>query len=131
MVSARQLLDEARLTTPEIPPEQVHDQLEAGIVDILLDVRDATEWDREHIEGSIHAPRGTLEWLADPSYPKHDPAIAGQTDARIVVLCASGGRSVLAAQTLRQMGYKNVSSMSGGLAAWKNAGLAVEAPDTR
>lgn len=125
LVSAAQLLDEARLTTAEVTAAETHDQLEAGAIDILLDVRDATEWSNEGIQGAVHAPRGTLEWQADAGYPNHNAALAGRTDARIVVYCASGGRSLLAAKTLREMGYEDVRSMVGGLSAWKAAGLPI------
>jgi rhodanese-related sulfurtransferase len=128
MVNAQQLLEEARLTTPELTVEDTDRELSEGKIDILLDVRDAAEWQSEHIEGAIHAPRGTLEWLADPTYPKHNPMLAGRTEARIVVLCASGGRSLLAAKALREMGYEDVSSMTGGVLAWKATGLALQTP---
>ena len=124
-INATQLLDEARLTVPELSPAETQSALDSGTIDVLLDVRDVREWQHEHIELATHAPRGLLEWLADPSYPKHEPVLAGRTNARIVVLCASGGRSLLAAKTLREMGYRDVRSMTGGINAWKAAGLPI------
>jgi rhodanese-related sulfurtransferase len=56
----------------------------------------------------------------------HQKGLAGRTEARIVVLCASGGRSLLAAKTLHEMGYTTVCSMNGGMNAWKASGLPVE-----
>lgn len=131
VLTAEQLLNEARLTTAEISAAEAHEQLEAAAIDILLDVRDATEWSNEGIAGAVHAPRGTLEWQADPRYPNHNPALAGRTDAHIVVFCASGGRSLLAAKTLREMGYEDARSMAGGLIAWKAAGLPIRTRTTQ
>jgi rhodanese-related sulfurtransferase len=67
-----------------------------------------------------------LEFYADPTHPSHlaglDPA------ARVIVLCASGGRSALAADTLRQLGYANVAHLDGGFKAWVAAGKPVVKP---
>lgn len=99
----------------------VHDALAlAGDPSVLfLDVREAPEVASGAIPGSFHAPRGFLEFFADPECPMHKPEIA-RAD-RIVVYCASGGRSTLAAKTLVDMGYANVFNLAGGFAAWKAA----------
>jgi len=125
-VSAEQLMSEARLTVAEISPQETHQRLEGHELDIVLDVRETSEWDEGHVANALHTPRGLLEWRADPNFPKHEQRLAGQTAARIVVLCASGGRSLLAAKTLHEMGYTDVCSMRGGMTAWKECGLPIE-----
>jgi rhodanese-related sulfurtransferase len=125
-VSAKQLVDEARLTIPEVSAAEANDRIQRGEVQVLLDVREPSEWENGHARGAVHAPLGMLEWLADPSYVNHEAQLAGNTDAAIVVMCASGGRSLLAARTLREMGYRNVSSMTGGITSWTENGLPTE-----
>lgn len=83
----------------------------------LLDVRETGEWNGEHIPGATYTGRGCLERDVERLIPD-------ATDA-IVVYCAAGARSLLAARALKEMGYTNVSSLAGGLAAWKGAGLPV------
>lgn len=122
-VTAKQLLDEARLTVGELSPEELRDKVDRRELDILIDVREVGEWGQGHLAGAVHVPRGMLEWLADPSYPKHEPKLAGRLGDRIAVVCASGGRSLLAAKTLRDMGFGDVSSVRGGLNACRESGI--------
>jgi rhodanese-related sulfurtransferase len=100
----------------------VHDALTMVSDDdaVFVDVREAGERAQGTIPGSIHAPRGFLEFIADPQGPMHKPELA--SGKRIVVFCASGGRSALASKTLVNVGLKNVANMAGGIAAWKEAG---------
>ena len=100
----------------------VHDALTMVSDDeaVFVDVREAGERAQGTIPRSIHAPRGFLEFIADPQGPMHKPELA--SGKRIVVFCASGGRSALASKTLVDMGLKNVANMDGGTAAWKEAG---------
>ncbi|MEM7426781.1 MAG: rhodanese-like domain-containing protein [Pseudomonadota bacterium] len=88
---------------------------------LLLDVRDSEEREAEGlIPGSIHVPRGLLEFIADPESPIHETAIT--PERRLVLYCGTGGRSALAAKTLHDMGYPDVLSLAGGYAAWTAAG---------
>ena len=87
---------------------------------VIVDVREAHERQQGYIPGSIHASRGFLEFVADPEGPMHNPALT--SDKRIVVYCASGGRSALAAKTLMDMGFSRVASLAGGFQAWQAAG---------
>jgi len=114
----KQLLAEANAVIDTIA---VHDAFAlAGDPSVLfLDVREGPEVAGGAIPGSFHAPRGFLEFLADPECPMHKPEIA-RAD-RIIVYCAAGGRSTLAAKTLVDMGYANVFNLAGGFAAWKAA----------
>jgi rhodanese-related sulfurtransferase len=87
---------------------------------VLADVRETIERDREGlIPGSIHVPRGLLEFHADPESPVHIGEM--RPDRRIILYCGTGGRSALAAKTLRDMGYGDVASLAGGYEAWKAA----------
>jgi len=87
---------------------------------VVVDVRDAKEREADGgIPGSIHASRGLLEFHADPESPAHLPML--DPSKRIVVYCGTGGRSVLAAKTLQDMGFSDVVSLVGGIAAWRVA----------
>ncbi len=87
---------------------------------VFVDVRETVELRNEGtIAGAIHAPRGFLEFLADPESPMHDRALS--SGKRLVLFCASGGRSTFAARTLIDMGIDNVCHIAGGLSAWKQA----------
>jgi rhodanese-related sulfurtransferase len=87
---------------------------------VLVDVRETIERENDgSIPGSVHAPRGLLEFQADPESPAYNDAL--HPDLRIILYCGSGGRSALAAKTLLDMGYKDVSSLGGGYAAWRVA----------
>ncbi|MEQ8246871.1 MAG: rhodanese-like domain-containing protein [Alphaproteobacteria bacterium] len=100
----------------------VHDALPLASDEnvIFVDVREATERAQGTIPGSIHAPRGFLEFIADPQGPMHKPEFA--SGKRLVIFCASGGRSAMGTKTLTDMGIKNAVNMAGGIAAWKQAG---------
>ena len=86
---------------------------------LFLDVREAQEFAAGAAPDALHAPRGFLEFYADPELPMHKPEFA-RAD-RIVVYCASGGRSTLACKTLVDMGFEKVFNLAGGIAAWKAA----------
>lgn len=91
---------------------------------IFVDVREGREWDQGHIAGSVHAPRGFLEFMVDPESPMHlSELVSGK---RLIVYCASGGRSALACKTLADMGVSNTVNMAGGFNAWREAGGPVE-----
>lgn len=119
--SATDLVKEAKQQVENLSPEQVQDELLKGNV-TLIDIRESEELTQNgKIPESVHAPRGMLEFYADPSLPYHKPEF--DKNKRLILHCASGGRSALAASTLKQMGYENVAHLDGGLKAWKEAGL--------
>ena len=91
---------------------------------IFIDVRESKEWSQGHVAGAVHAPRGFLEFMADPESPMHVAELA--SGKKLIVYCASGGRSALASKTLQEMGVAKVVSMAGGFNAWKGAGGPVE-----
>jgi molybdopterin/thiamine biosynthesis adenylyltransferase/rhodanese-related sulfurtransferase len=110
-------LDEARRAIPEVSVEAVAARRMQGDEVVLLDVREKEEVRAGSIEGAIIIPRGFLEFQAAEHLP--------QTESDIVVYCASGARSLLAAQVLRTMGYTRVASMAGGITRWQAAGYPV------
>jgi rhodanese-related sulfurtransferase len=92
---------------------------------VFVDVREGGELATQgKVPGAVHAPRGLLEFYADPSAPYHKPELA--SGKRLVVYCASGGRSALAAKTLKDMGIDNVANVLGGFAAWQQKGGPIE-----
>jgi rhodanese-related sulfurtransferase len=118
--SATELVKEAKQEIENLTPAQVMQEL-AGSNVVLIDIRESEELAQNgKIPGAIHAPRGMLEFYADPTLPYYRPEF--DKDKRIILHCASGGRSALAAKTLHQMGYENVAHMDGGLKAWKEGG---------
>ena len=114
-----QLIGEA---LAEVASVSVDDALAlAGGADALfVDVRERAEQSAGAIAGAVAAPRGFLEFIADPASPMHDPALS--SGKRLIVYCASGGRSALAAKTLQDMGYAEVANLTGGFQAWSDAG---------
>lgn len=122
--TAAQLVQEARSGIENLTPDQVQAEMAAGKA-TLVDVRDAPELACGTIAGSVHASRGMLEFYADPACPLHKPEL--DPARRIILHCASGGRSALAAHTLRQLGYQNVAHLDGGFKAWQAAGKPVDA----
>ena len=110
----KQLMEEARQAVPEVTVDEVKNRLERGEKWTLLDVREREEYREGHLDGAIPLPRGFLEIRVEESVP--------DKSAPIIAYCAGGVRSLIAARTLKEMGYENVASMAGGYTAWKNAG---------
>ena len=117
-----QMIMDAKSRVGSATVAETAEKLKAGTA-VLVDVRQSTEWDHGHIDGSVPAPRGLLEFFADPASPKHAEAL---DPARpVIVVCHSGARAALAAATLQDMGFSDVSVLEGGLTAWLAAGLPV------
>jgi len=122
--TAAQLVTEAKQRVENLTPDQVSAELAQGDA-LLVDLRESNERDQNGvIPGAVHASRGMLEFYADTSSTYHREEF--DPDRRIIFHCASGGRSALAADTVQQMGYKNVAHLDGGFKAWKESGQAVE-----
>lgn len=114
--SAQELVDDAKTRITEIDaPAAIaaHDEGDA----VFLDVREPNEWNLGHVPGAVHIPRGQLEGRIEGAVDR------GQ---RVVVYCAGGSRSALAADTLQQMGYGRVASLRGGFRGWAESGGAIE-----
>lgn len=121
--TAADLVKEAKQHVENLTPAQVKQEMDRGNV-TLIDIREKDELEQNGaIPGSVHAPRGMIEFYADPSLPYHKPEF--NKDNRIILHCASGGRSALAAATLKQMGYQNIAHLDGGFKAWKEQGMPV------
>jgi molybdopterin/thiamine biosynthesis adenylyltransferase/rhodanese-related sulfurtransferase len=117
--SGAELIRQIRRQVEEVDPAEVSEHLGNGVV--LVDVRESEEWDRGHIPGAVHVPRGYLESRIEGAAPDRD--------ARVILYCATGQRSALAAHTLKQLlGYSDVASMTGGITLWKDRGYKVEVP---
>ncbi len=122
--TAAQLVAEAKASVENLTPDQVQAEMAAGAM--LVDVREAVERAGGVIPGAVHASRGMLEFHADPASPLHKPAL--DPHRRVILHCASGGRSALAAVALRQLGYSDVAHLEGGFKAWVAAGKPVAKP---
>ncbi|HTF21764.1 MAG TPA: rhodanese-like domain-containing protein [Chryseolinea sp.] len=118
--SATDLVKQAKSEIENLTPEKANRELSAGDI-VLIDVRESEELQLGSIPGAINAPRGMLEFYADPSLPYYKSAF--DKNKRIVLYCASGGRSALAVKTLKDMGYTNVAHIDGGFKAWQAANL--------
>ena len=117
--SGAEVIRQIKQQVREVDPAEVSEHLGNGVT--LIDVRETEEWDRGHIPGAVHVPRGYLE-------SRIDGAVADR-DAPVVLYCASGQRSALAAHTLTELlGYSDVRSMTGGITLWKDRGYKVEVP---
>ena len=116
----RALLDEAEAVVETIPAAEAT-ALTGDEDVVLVDLRDIRERQREgFVPGSVHAPRGMLEFGVDPESPYHRDVFAGPW--RFVFYCQSGWRSALAAKTVQEMGMERVAHVGGGFTAWKEAG---------
>lgn len=117
MATFEDIFSEAKRRVDEVDAKQTSDLIETRDDVSLIDVREKNEWDEGHIPGARHIPRGYLELRVENAMP--------DKDRPIVLYCAGGVRSVLAARTLQEMGYQNVKSVEGGFTAWKDLGLPV------
>jgi rhodanese-related sulfurtransferase len=127
-LSLAQMVATARSQAREISPAQAADAHNQAEVDLIVDVREPSEYQEGHVPHAINIPRGLLELRADPASPGADATLSADRSARILVYCTRGpgARSLLAAQTLTSMGYERVEVLGGGLMAWAEAGLPVE-----
>jgi molybdopterin/thiamine biosynthesis adenylyltransferase/rhodanese-related sulfurtransferase len=112
------LLREARASIREVTPQDVGALPPGGAT--IVDVREASEWEQGHLPDALHISKSYVEQQIEGAVPDRD--------APVILYCAGGVRSLFAAQSLEQLGYTNVASMSGGFQAWKSAGLPWEAP---
>jgi sulfur-carrier protein adenylyltransferase/sulfurtransferase len=122
MPTYRELLQQVKAEIEEVDAAQARDLLESADPPLLLDIREQDEWDEGQIPGAIHIPRGNLESRVENAAPDHAKPI--------VVYCAAGNRSAFAAKTLAELGYENVSSLSGGYTDWKRNGFPTQLPKT-
>ena len=115
--SGMDLINDAKTRIREVTPKDVREMRARGEKAVYLDVREPNEWNLGRLPGAMHIPRGTLETKVEAAIPR---------DRKVVIYCAGGNRSALAADTLQQMGYGDVVSMSGGFTGWAQSGGDVE-----
>ncbi len=112
------MLKEAKARIKETTTDQLKEWMAAGPKTVLIDVREDKEWEAGRAAGAMHIGRGILDRDIEAAVP--------DKTARVVLYCAGGGRSALAADTLQTMGYTNVFSLAGGFGAYRKAGMPVE-----
>ena len=112
------LVKDAKTRVKEMDVEQLKKLQSSGEKFLLIDVREESEWTAGHASGAMHISKGVIERDIESKAP--------QKDAKLVLYCAAGSRSALAADSLMKMGYSNVFSLAGGINAYKSAGLPTE-----
>jgi rhodanese-related sulfurtransferase len=123
--NVKQMLEAANAAVSRITPEQARELIGKGNT-LVVDVRDAPEIEKSgKIAGAVHVSRGMLEFRADPESPYHDKNFS--KDKNVILYCASGGRSALAAKVLKDMGYEHVYNV-GAFKDWAESGGAVDKP---
>ena len=113
MKTAQQLIAEAKAQITEVTAREVQDQLARGESVVLIDIREQNEWSLGHAKPAQYIGRGVLESQIESKVPR---------DANVVLMCASGNRSALAAKVLLEMGYSRVASLAGGFRDWVASG---------
>jgi len=106
-----QIVEDARGRIREVSVDDVKTRIDRGENFVLLDVREESEYARDHLSGAIHLGKGVIERDIEQRVP--------QLDTPLVLYCGGGYRSALAADNLQKMGYTNVLSMDGGIREWK------------
>src|SRR4029079_5478821 len=121
MASGAELLRQIKEQVSDVDPREVHDIVNNGYDAFVIDVRERHEFDQGHLPGAVHVPRSYLETRIENA--------VRDKDERVILYCQSGNRSAFAADTLmREMGYAQVESMTGGITLWKDRGFEVEQP---
>ncbi len=123
--TANDLITDARTRVQQVSIADFHGEMRTDIV--VIDVREPGEFAEGHLPGAINLPRGVLEFKieAHPALAcETSPALADR-ERQIVVYCLSGGRSMLACDSLQVLGFRRIRSLTGGIAAWREAGLPV------
>ncbi|MBF6559401.1 MAG: molybdopterin-synthase adenylyltransferase MoeB [Candidatus Binataceae bacterium] len=112
--TSKNMLDEARASIKQIDIDEARRLIDQPGT-VLIDVRESDEWRQGHIPQAVAIPRGFLELRVEEKVPDHHTPV--------ILQCASGTRSLLAARTLSELGYDNVYNLTGGFNAWKDRGL--------
>ena len=129
MKTSQQLVAEAKTAIKEVSIQDLADAMHKDAELVLVDVREPAEYSQHHIVGSVNYPRGVLE-MNIHNHPKVaaagcEPQVALQQLANeaVYLICRSGARSALAAESLQRMGFAKVYSVAGGMQAWIDAAL--------
>lgn len=108
------IVNDAKKRVRETTVDEVRKRMEAGEKFVLVDVREESEYAKDHLPGAIHLGKGIIERDIEGKVP--------DTAAAVVLYCGGGFRSALAADNLQKMGYTNVLSMDGGIRGWREKG---------
>jgi rhodanese-related sulfurtransferase len=106
-----QLVKDAKQHVRETTVDEIKRRLDAGEDFTLVDVREESEYAKDHLPGAVHLGKGIIERDIEAKVPN--------TSSEVVLYCGGGFRSALAADNLQKMGYKNVVSMDGGIREWR------------
>jgi rhodanese-related sulfurtransferase len=109
------LVQDAKSRIRETTVDEVKARLDRGERLAIIDVREESEYARDHLPGAVHLGKGIIERDVETKFP--------DTGAELILYCGGGFRSALAADNLRKMGYVNVVSMDGGIRDWRNKGF--------
>ncbi len=109
------IVDEARSRIQETNVDEVKQKLEGGEKFVLVDVREESEFAKDHLPGAIHLGKGVIERDVEARVP--------DLNTPMVLYCGGGFRSALAADNLQRMGYTRVFSMDGGIRVWREKGF--------
>jgi molybdopterin/thiamine biosynthesis adenylyltransferase/rhodanese-related sulfurtransferase len=122
MASGADLIRQVKQRIKEVDPRDVHELVENGRNGaVIVDVREQHEFEESHLPGAVHVPRGHLESRIEGA--------AGDKSQQVILYCATGNRSALAADTMQSLlGYEDVASMTGGITLWKDRGYDVDVP---
>lgn len=119
----KDLVEDALSRVKEIQPWDLSKQLAAGQAYILLDIREPGEFEMLRMPDAINVPRGVLEQSCEWDYDETVPELVAGRERKIVVICRSGYRSVLAAYVMQQMGFNQVVSLRSGVRGWNDSEL--------
>jgi rhodanese-related sulfurtransferase len=114
-----EIVTDAKKRIQEVTLDEVEAKRQKGEQFVLVDVREESEFAKDHIPGALHMGKGTIERDIEQRVP--------DLDTPIVLYCGGGFRSALAADNLRKMGYRNVFSMDGGVRGWRKKGFPLAA----
>ncbi|MCF6189786.1 MAG: rhodanese-like domain-containing protein [Cocleimonas sp.] len=109
------LIADALTEIDELFPWDLEKHLENHPETLLLDIREPDEFEGAHLKNSIHVPRGILEQACEWDYAETVPELVNARERPVLVICRSGNRSVLAALTMKLLGYKNLTSLKMGV----------------
>lgn len=124
-MSLMDFVQAARAQIKEVNAEELRQWRSENPDVLVVDVRESSEHEQGHIEGAMLVPRGILEAAADFNYPKRMQTLVEARERPVVLYCATGGRSAMAAVTLQLMGFREVASLAGGFTQWEKDGMPV------
>lgn len=113
------IVTDAKQRVREVTTSEVKSKLDRQEKVLIIDVREESEFAKDHLPGAIHLGKGVIERDIEERIPDHN--------ASLILYCGGGFRSALAADNIQQMGYRNVLSMDGGMREWREKGYPVTA----